>query len=285
MRLMWTKALRYCYVCWLACVEECSLKATLESYCSSDRVWFNASSKDCRHCNIWTTLLKEEQHRGSQVKTSASFLFWSSLHVSAVQPDYLMGNISEISHGLEHLCSFPAVLFWVSYIPTWVWSWLWFLLHCLFEVYELMSWVLSSKIKRKKIRVMKSWMMRLWWLLTRTSQPFLLSSRNGSRRRKMRKTGCGKRRSYGGISRLRWERSVWCEDLWLSSMLVEAYVCHELPNTDQLGHSHVSWALGSWDWIVLALYSTWHTTVGISDWGFTGLFENQDCAVKKFTVV
>lgn len=258
----------------------------LEIYYSSDRIWFNDSNKGCRHSNIWTSLLKvklkEEQHRRSQVKTSASFLSWSSLHVSAGQQDYLMGNINEISHGSEHLCSLPTVSFWVSYIPAWVWSWLWFPPHCLYEVYELMCWVFSSE--RKEIRVMKSWMIRLWWLLTRTSQPFLLSSRNGSRQRKMRKKEYGKRRSYGGISRLRWERSVWCEDLWLSSMLIEAYACHELPNTEQLGHSHMSWAPGSWGWIALALYSTWHSPVWVSDWGFTGLCEHQDCAVERCTM-
>lgn len=191
-----------------------------------------------------------------------------------------MGNISEISPGSEHQCSLPTVLLWVSYIPPWVWSWLWFPPCCLYEVYDLMCCVFSSKTKRKEIRVMKSWMMRLWWLLTRTSQPFLLSSRNGSRRRKMRKTECGKRRSCGGISRLRWERSVWYEDLWLSSLLMEAFGCHELPNTNQLGHSHMSWAPGSWDWIVLALYSTWHSAVWV-----TGLFEKLHCAVKTCTMV
>lgn len=32
-------------------------------------------------------------------------------------------------------------------------------------------------------------------------------------------------------------------------------------------------------------HNTWHGTVGVSDWDFTGLCENQDCAVKKCTVV
>lgn len=133
--------------------------------------------------------------------------------------------------------------------------------------------------------VMKNWMMRLWWLSTRTSQLSLQNSRNGSKQRRMRKTGYGKRRSCGGISRLRWDkypkqRALACQLACCSLLSAMSYLM--LNSLD----IHVCCKLMEIGLDFSGLYCTWCSKVMGSDWGYTYWLkkENKVVLFKKWAV-